>query len=809
MAASLWLTRRFVGPVGRWAALALALGPLLFTGKAILLGRLYGPADLYYSQEPWRRVAAQQGIDRIANPILSDLAFANLPWRAAVREALTHGRFPFWNRFVLGGTPLLAAAQAAIFHPSTWLGILLPVPLSWTFSCAFTLFLALLSGFLFFRDFRVSEIAALIGAAGWGFSTYMVFWDGWSVGTSTATLPLLLLGLRRIAGAVPGGVALTVSGLLLMVAGGHPESWLHCAAAGALFFAWELAARRGREVAGAFGRAAEAAGLALLLSAPQLLPLLEAIPHSAEYRTRRETIARGAAKQSVPATESARRMLPALLPFAHGIFGQSPVQVERADGSGVPLAYAGAMLFPLAMLSARRRSRERGRTIFILFLLIGLLAGASAPGLLDLLVRLPGFSLALNYRLVFLAGLGLAGLAAFGAEELLSGERRRAGACAAASVVVLVAVFLLSRGVFRDRALSDSFVASSFAAELVPLLVFGAVSILSGVSARACAALALLLFAQERWLEMKGTYPTLRASTLAPPLSGLEMVARGAPGRLVAAGDTFRPNAAALYGVEDVRGYESIVLARLADTFPLWSAPQAASFNRVDDLNRPFLSFLNVRYALAAPETPGLPGPGPAEALAKAGWRLARRTESLAVWENLQALSRAFVPKILRYEPDAARTLSEMAASRDLSETVRVEEEHARRANNGSALLELRAAGPDLVIAADAPAGALVATSLPAWPGWRAETGDRDLPLVVVNHAFVGFFAPAGRTLVRLHYRPPSWSIALTSASAGVLLSVLLFIGRKRATAVSAMASAPRPPWRELLSALRRGKIGS
>ena len=130
MAASLWLARRFVGPVGRWAAVALALAPLLFTGKAILLGRLYGPADLYYSQEPWQRVAAQQGIDRIANPILSDLAFANLPWRAAVREALTHGRFPFWNRFVLGGTPLLAAAQAAIFHPSTWVGILLPVPLS-------------------------------------------------------------------------------------------------------------------------------------------------------------------------------------------------------------------------------------------------------------------------------------------------------------------------------------------------------------------------------------------------------------------------------------------------------------------------------------------------------------------------------------------------------------------------------------------------------------------------------------------------------------------------------------------------------
>jgi hypothetical protein len=245
------------------------------------------------------------------------------------------------------------------------------------------------------------------------------------------------------------------------------------------------------------------------------------------------------------------------------------------------------------------------------------------------------------------------------------------------------------------------------------------------------------------------------------------MVARGGPGRLVAAGDTFRPNAAALYGVEDVRGYESIVLARLADTFPLWSAPQAASFNRVDDLSRPFLSLLNVRYALAPPEAPG-----PAE------WRLAHRTDCLAVWENPQALPRAFVPKILRYEPDPARTLSEMAASRDFLETVWVEDDHARRVDNGAALLELRAAGPDLVIAADAPAGALVATSLPAWPGWRAETGGHDLSLLVVDHAFVGFVVPFGRSLVRLHYRPPSWGMAAAAFLLGLALSASIALRR-------------------------------
>ena len=177
----------------------LALLPLAFTGKAFLRGDLYGPADLYYGHDPWRRVAAENGIRGVANPILSDLAFANIPWRAAVREALVNGRLPLWNRFVLAGNPLLATAQASVFHPATWLGIFLTLAQSWTFSCAFTIFLALLCGHLLFREFCSSELAALAGAVGWGFSTYVLFWDGWAVGPSIASFPLLLLGLRRLA----------------------------------------------------------------------------------------------------------------------------------------------------------------------------------------------------------------------------------------------------------------------------------------------------------------------------------------------------------------------------------------------------------------------------------------------------------------------------------------------------------------------------------------------------------------------------------------------------------------------------------
>ena len=72
---------------------------------------LYGPADLYYGEEPWKHLARSQGIAGIRNPILSDVAFQAFPWRAAVFAAARERRLPLWNRFLLAGNPLLGAAQ--------------------------------------------------------------------------------------------------------------------------------------------------------------------------------------------------------------------------------------------------------------------------------------------------------------------------------------------------------------------------------------------------------------------------------------------------------------------------------------------------------------------------------------------------------------------------------------------------------------------------------------------------------------------------------------------------------------------------
>jgi hypothetical protein len=284
-------------------------------------------------------------------------------------------------------------------------------------------------------------------------------------------------------------------------------------------------------------------------------------------------------------------------------------------------------------------------------------------------------------------------------------------------------------------------------------------------------ATAVALLVAQRFGEMGGVYPTLPARSLAPALPSLASLPRGGePYRIAAAGEDLRPNGAALLGLEDVRGYESLVLRRFEETYPLWSRRQFASHNRIEDVRAPFLSYLNARYAIAGPDAP-----------APAGWTAVTRGPDAAVFENPGALPRAFVPRRIRGEPDARKALAEMAEARDFGEAVWVIG-GAADAANGTATLRVRETGPDLVIEADARGRVLVATSVPGWPGWRAEASGRKLEMATVDHAFVGFWLPAGRHVVRLHYFPGSFvtGAALSLfALFGALLTRLL--GRPRA----------------------------
>jgi hypothetical protein len=767
-AALLFLARRYVLPISRAAALALVLAPLLFTGFATLTGGVYGGIDILYNGYPFGSLREELAVAHDRTPLLGDVVYQQLPWRAAVREAIFVGRLPLWNPHTLAGEPLAAVAQSAVLAPGTLLGLLLPLPQAWTFDMSLRFLIALLAAFLFVRDLGCGERASLLAALGWAFSNWMVFYLGVPPMPAAAPLPLLLLGLRRIAREPNGrGPSITAAAIWLCATAGHPETLAHSAAGAALYFLFELArARRERRLAAPFlALGGVAAGLGL--AAVVLLPFVEALPHTHEHFVRAGWYA--FQPRSRPAAENLERLVTQVVPYAVGVSGHGRLM----DGFIEPSAYAGALLFPFALSGVFARSRERW--FFVLAGLFGLAVWIKTPAA-DAIAKLPLFDIALNERLLAWTVLSLCVLAAFGADRLADGEGAPAflaGCVAALSLVVLLVA--RNRPRLAELEMPEAYLRDRFLLQVVPLAAAGVLVAVLSRRRRATFGLTaiVLLFAASRVLEQGGTHPTMPARTFYPRFDVLDAIPRDPAYRMAGVGRALIPNASAVYGLDDVRGYEAMSLKRLIETFPLWCVAQPVWFNRIDDPTRPFLSFLAARWVLTETD-----GPTPR------GWPRRAEGAGLRLLENPHALPLAFAPRRIRSEPDGAKRLELLGAIQDFHEEGIVEEGPASAWRpNGEARVAIVAAAADVLeIEVRAQSPVLVATSIPAWPGWRAGVGGTDVPGIPYNHAFLAFRVPAGTHLLTLRYSPDGFrcGAAVSLATLALVITAVILARSSR-----------------------------
>ncbi|HEY7113400.1 MAG TPA: hypothetical protein VIA45_10755, partial [Thermoanaerobaculia bacterium] len=698
---TLLLARRFVSPI-RWVAAALLLlGPFLLMGRALCTAGVYAPLDIAYNDYPLAAQRGAMGIGANRNPTLSDVVYQEIPFRKAAREALQNGRLPLWNRFLLAGEPLLATQQPQVFHPTTWAGLLLPLSSAWTFEMAYRTFLALLCAYLFLREVGCGEGPSLLGATGWAFSDYLVFYAGYPLSTAAAPFPLLLLGLRRLArDADRRAMGLTVAALLANVTGGHPETLLHVVAGAGVFFLFDLArADRARRLR-ALGLAAGAGVLTLGLSAVLLLPFWEAAQKTMEYTFRKNYFAVHTVR-SEPLAKAIERSSKNLVPYAFGEFGKGKSNSEYIE----PAAYAGSLLLPLVILGLGSRRREKWP--LVVTGLVGIASWSKLPGVADGLAKLPFFDIGLNERMVFLGAFAFAALAAFGVDRLEREPRSTGPRLAFAAVATILLLAILNRRLLgrpETTGMNDAELRSHFLVAALPLAI-GA--FLAWFAARRrsgsfTVALLLVLLLGQRRLEAGPVYATFRADAFYPQVPLFDRIPRGQPWRVTAVGNAFVPNISAMYELEDVRGYEAMTFLPLFETFPLWCVSQPVWFNRVDDPTSPFLSFLNVRYVYFAP---GHDSP--------AGWKIVAEDGSGRIAENPAVLPRAFVPRRYVREPQPGRQVERLAAIRDFAESGVVEGPTAPRIRNGEARVAVAAyAAQRLELEIVAREGALIASAL-------------------------------------------------------------------------------------------------
>jgi hypothetical protein len=762
--AVLFLSHRFITRLTPAAAIVLFLLPLCFTGRALLSDRVLAPIDIAYGTEPLRSLRAEHGVMG-SNGGLTDVALQMLPWRKAVRWHIQRGEWPLLNPFTMSGDILAAAAQPAAYSPFTLIALLLPVAKGMTFTAAIAFFIAGLSAFLFARELECSENAAFIGAAAFMYSAGMSFFIMWPLGFTWAFFPAILVAARRVVRSPSlSSFGLLLVTLTLAILAGHPESIVHLVFLGCMYAALQLALTR-RHVLRALATAVAAGIIALLICAIYLLPLLEAVNVTEEHRSRQVVFAnqpRGISLQRTAAT-LATDFLPFLKERQWLIPSVPVILPETAAVGSIALALA---------VYAMARSRSAETWFLIAMAVFGLLMRAGFTPLARLMQHLPLFDIALNERFSFGASLALATLGAIGAHVLATraGERMPAVIFTVILIVLAVATML----VLRAGIVGPNFERQGdfkIAAEIGGLAI-ATLLLLTPFRRPSLLPLFLGLILLQRTASDLGTYPVYPNSAAYPRVPLFDALKGDAPFRTIGIGSEFMPGTSAFYELEDVRGYQAMTNLRYWETFQLWCRYVPVYFNHVEDLTRPFLSFLNVRYVVAPK------GWNPPE-----GWRVVAVDRRSTLIENSRVLDRAFVPRSVRVGVSPDIELLEMAGEKNFADRAWINAplENSERANGpGRVAIERIANGYHLE--ADMLGDGWIVLSTVNWPGWRAYVDGRRVKTHTANHAFVSVYVPRGSHKVRMVYLPQSFVIgrAISFVTLAGLIAASVF--RRRHT---------------------------
>jgi hypothetical protein len=730
----------------RFPLLFLAL-VLLFLGRAVFTSDVPVPVDEVAQGYPYRGIV---GPVVAANPLTNDTVKQFLPWMQVVREELSHGRFPLWNRYAFSGYPLLGNGQSAPFSPLFLATLFVPLPKQIVAMAGLKLFVALLFSYLFCRRQKLSDGASCFAAIAFAFSTSQTVYLYYSTVSVTAFLPAALYAValaRRDPANEQDRGAFRWPGCLLMtlvvgtiMANGHPESVLHIAIGTA---AWMLIdgvveSDRRRWLSNCAALAA-AAVAGLLIAAPVWVPTLEQV-----LLSERLTLLRHARYAPFPLTA-----LWALV--APNGFG-NPVRHNWSwilNYSLVAYSYIG--LVPLGLVITATVSRGTPARVRWLLAASGVLFVVAMDWtfLGHAVNRVPPFSIAANDKLRFVS-VFFALVAAAGVLDRW-GQYSRVILTAAGGSVAALATYAYWKHASLMRPLDLVGAASVLVFAWIPRAAWAAV--LTGFE----------LFVLNA--PFNAAVPARYSRPSLPIIAALGRLAPREPFRIVGLDWTFLPNAAAQYGLEDIRGSDPMALETYMRFFQLIEVEDpTGDVRRVVDVDKPAVDFLNVRFVLGEPGT-----------RLSARWRLVYDGADGTLFERNQPIERFFVPSTV-LGPNGMSGLSRI---RDFRREVVSDIE---KVGNGPATITaIEGQRPDRFrLRVGAGRVSFIATSEPLAPGWRVEVGRVRAVIHPVDGAFIGFFVPRGVSEVTVTYRPRSFYRVWPAAIVGALVLFGLWFGGRR-----------------------------
>jgi hypothetical protein len=774
-AAALWLARRAGQRVPLRIAFLFYALVLVFFFRPLTTNTINVPVDYYTALLPWRDLGPRPNM---SNPFGNDVSLQLVPWAHEVREQWKSGRIPLWNESAASGMPLLANGQSGALSLLRILALPLELGHAMAAEAAWKVLIALTFTFLYCRR-RYGELASALAAVSFAFGAFLIVWLHYAHTTVAAFLPAALCAVDLLAERVSFGrfvFAAAVWGVMLT--GGHPETASHIAFFTVLAILWiafvEGAPRR--FVVAALGSIATGA----LLAAPLIIPLVELLTKSQRYMM---------VKGGGPPKKMLADWASTIAMLQPRFFGDIPQ--HDPWGPAVPetiTGFVGALgvvagIAVLLTVVARRRWRSR-EAFFVLATLVAIGVVYFWPGVINLFQLL--FRYAANARVRLFIAFFLSVQIAPLIEMIVRRERAAVLTAILATSALYFAMLRFPIPIFNWRL--DAVLA------LLPGVIVLLLATMAAFAARARWLMLAALFAAviaELWTVTNRWVPVLPAKAMVPPTplvrALIQLRDQNPPNsfRIAGYGAELFPNLSAMYGLQDIRGHDPMAMFRYMGLLQVSAHYSAGDyFAQWKDLDTRLLDYLNVKYYVMSSR----------ESESDPRFKLVYDGRDGRIYENRDAMPRFFAIRNVVLQFDQNHFIEALARHDDWAHTAILER---LPVENDTMRTDLLAPRP-----LDAPEGSvtitqslptryrmhvraprytLLASSIPAAPGWKVTRNGGRTPLIRVNAAFVGFVVPPGESDVEVRYAPASFwiGVALSLATIAALVAYHL-LGRLR-----------------------------
>lgn len=480
-------------------------------------------------------------------------------------------------------------------------------------------------------------------------------------------------------------------------------------------------------------------------------------------------------------------------------------------------AYVGILALVLAVVGVFNRQRElrSSKFLFLTLAVLSLLFAFGTPLYAILFYGLPGWNqLHTAFRWIFPWTLSIAFLAGAGVDALAAAFAVTAGA-RTRRVLTLVGVGLFAVGlvtlflvalslVMREQfvQIADAFVRASDLAQPVfetgqafwsyqarNIAIFGLFVVLAGAvllvarmqwrvkNVPVWKPLALLVVVADVFVAGIGFYPRAEMKLAQFVPRAIQFLQQDKSLYRIASYDVrgeklMNANSAMPFGIQDIRGYDSIIAKQYVEYMQALAPQEELLYNRIaafydySPLRSPLLNLLNVKYILTTRAVPF------------ANYPLVYDGE-IKIYENPNVLPRAFLVNEARVIPDRQELLGELAKA-DVTREVLLEQAPSTPPVGGTGENPLptfeKYTGSEVILHTNAAAPTYLVLTDTFFPGWIGQIDGKDTPIYRADGNFRAVAVPAGEHTVRFKYSPISFRVGSVLSLLAVITVMLALV---------------------------------